>query len=62
MAGALFAPWVAPHNPFDLRTLNLMDALTPPAWEEGGNSSYPLGTDLSMLESFYNLATSTFTR
>ena len=45
VAGALFAPWVAPHNPFDLRTLNLMDALTPPAWEEGGNSSYPLGTD-----------------
>ena len=33
LAAALFAPWVAPHNPFDLRTLNLLDALTPPAWE-----------------------------
>ena len=28
---ALFAPWIAPHNPFDLRTLNLLDAFTPPA-------------------------------
>ena len=45
LAAALFAPWVAPHNPFDLRTLNLLDALTPPAWEEGGKSEYPLGTD-----------------
>ncbi len=42
---ALFAPWVAPHNPFDLRTLNLSDAFTPPAWEAGGNSTYLLGTD-----------------
>jgi peptide/nickel transport system permease protein len=42
---AVFAPWVAPHNPFDLRTLNLLDAFTPPAWSEGGNPSYPLGTD-----------------
>ncbi len=45
LAAALFAPWVAPHNPFDLRTLNLLDALTPPAWEEGGKSEYVLGTD-----------------
>ena len=33
-SAALFAPWVAPHNPFDLRTLNLLDALSPPAWDE----------------------------
>src|SRR5947199_315354 len=30
LAAALFAPWIAPHNPFDLATLNLTDALTPP--------------------------------
>lgn len=42
---AVFAPWVAPHNPFDLRTLNLLDAFTPPAWSERGNPSYFLGTD-----------------
>ncbi|MEP7260528.1 MAG: ABC transporter permease [Usitatibacter sp.] len=42
---AIFAPWVAPHNPFDLRTLNLMDAFTPPSWTERGNPTYLLGTD-----------------
>ena len=45
LVGAMFAPWVAPHNPFDLRTLNLSDAFTPPAWEAGGRSTYLLGTD-----------------
>ncbi len=44
VGAALFAPWVAPHNPFDLRTLNLGDALVPPAWL-GGHSQYLLGTD-----------------
>ncbi len=44
VGAALFAPWVAPHNPFDLRTLNLTDALSPPAWL-GGNARYLLGTD-----------------
>ncbi len=42
---SLFAPWVAPHNPFDLATLNLMDSRLPPAWMEGGNPAYLLGTD-----------------
>jgi peptide/nickel transport system permease protein len=42
---ALFAPWVAPHNPFDLATLELSDARLPPMWEEGGSAKYLLGTD-----------------
>jgi peptide/nickel transport system permease protein len=42
---AAFAPWVAPHNPFDLATLNLNDAFTPPAYTGKGNPVYPLGTD-----------------
>ena len=42
---ALLAPWVAPHNPFDLRTLNLLDAFTPPSWTDRGNPTYFLGTD-----------------
>jgi peptide/nickel transport system permease protein len=42
---ALFANWVAPHNPFDLATLELSDARLPPAWSEGGVPKYPLGTD-----------------
>jgi peptide/nickel transport system permease protein len=36
---------VSPHNPFDLATLNLSDARLPPAWVEGGNPSFFLGTD-----------------
>jgi peptide/nickel transport system permease protein len=42
---AAFAPWVAPHNPFDLKTLNLLDAFTPPAFTGKGNPAYFLGTD-----------------
>jgi len=42
---ATFADWVAPHNPFDLATLELSDSRLPPAWEEGGSSKYLLGTD-----------------
>jgi peptide/nickel transport system permease protein len=42
---ALFAPWIAPHDPFDLKTLNLLDSHTPPAWAEGGDARFLLGTD-----------------
>jgi peptide/nickel transport system permease protein len=42
---AAFAQWVAPHNPFDLATINLMDASLPPAWEAQGNPKFWLGTD-----------------
>ena len=40
-----FANWVAPHNPFDLATLELSDARLPPAWYADGQSKYLLGTD-----------------
>jgi peptide/nickel transport system permease protein len=40
-----FAGWVAPHNPFDLATLNLLDASTPPAWQQGGQPKFVFGTD-----------------
>ncbi|WP_425334698.1 ABC transporter permease [Paucibacter sediminis] len=42
---AVFAEFVAPHNPFDLSTLELMDSRLPPAWIEGGSGKYLLGTD-----------------
>jgi peptide/nickel transport system permease protein len=45
IVAAAFAFWVAPHNPFDLRTLNLLDAFTPPSWTERGNPTFLLGTD-----------------
>lgn len=45
LLGALFAPWVAPHRPFDLASLSLSDSLMPPAWSAEGRASYLLGTD-----------------
>jgi peptide/nickel transport system permease protein len=42
---AVFAHWIAPHNPFDLATLDLLDARLPPAWIEGGSGKYLFGTD-----------------
>jgi peptide/nickel transport system permease protein len=42
---ALFADFVAPHNPFDLATLELANAQLPPAWMEGGSRTFLLGTD-----------------
>jgi peptide/nickel transport system permease protein len=45
VGSALFAPWLAPHNPFDSATLNLSDGFTPPAWTDKGSARYLLGTD-----------------
>lgn len=42
---AAFAPWLAPHNPFDPATLDLMDGFTSPAWTGEGTSKFLLGTD-----------------
>ena len=45
VGSAVMAPWLAPRNPFDLASVSLLDAFSPPAWEEGGNAAYLLGTD-----------------
>lgn len=45
VGAALLAPLIAPQNPFDLATVDLMDSRTPPVWSEGGNPKYILGTD-----------------
>ncbi|MGI9310708.1 MAG: ABC transporter permease [bacterium] len=42
---SLFAPYVAPHDPFDMSGIDLLDALKPPAWSRGGEIGYLLGTD-----------------
>jgi peptide/nickel transport system permease protein len=42
MALAVFAPWIAPHDPLDQ---DLLHMLAPPMWSPDGSSSYPLGTD-----------------
>ena len=45
VGAAFLAPVIAPHDPYDLKSLSLLDANTPPAWEKGGDPSYLLGTD-----------------
>jgi peptide/nickel transport system permease protein len=42
---ALLAPLIAPHDPYDLASVSLLDATDPPAWLAGGSWSYLLGTD-----------------
>lgn len=42
---AAFAPLIAPHDPYDRMTVELMDAFMPPSWSEGGVAKYLLGTD-----------------
>lgn len=42
---AVFAPWVAPHDPFDPASISIMDSFIPPAWSPDGDPSFLLGTD-----------------
>ena len=59
---AVFAPLIAPMDPYDLTKIDLGNALLSPAWMDGGSFSFPLGTDdqgrgiLSTI--FYGLRTS----
>ncbi|NQW85593.1 MAG: ABC transporter permease [Alcaligenaceae bacterium] len=42
---ALFAPWIAPQNPYDLAKLDLMDSKLAPGSESMTGSLFLLGTD-----------------
>lgn len=42
---AFLAPWLAPSDPTALGAFNLIDAELPPAFVEGGDPRFPLGTD-----------------
>jgi peptide/nickel transport system permease protein len=46
VASAVFSHWLAPHDPFDLASLSLMDSFKPPVFTGAdANWAYPLGTD-----------------
>lgn len=45
LVGALFAPWLAVSDPYDLATLDLLASRLPPVWVSGGEMPYLLGTD-----------------
>lgn len=42
---AIFGPLFAPQDPYDVAGLSLIDSYKPPAWLEGGDSRFLLGTD-----------------
>lgn len=43
--GAFFAPLLAPTNPYDLASFDLLDSFVPPAFSEGGDPRFFIGTD-----------------
>ncbi|POF33024.1 ABC transporter permease [Roseibium marinum] len=42
---AFLAPWIAPHDPFDLASISIMDARVPPVWMDYSDPRFVLGTD-----------------
>jgi peptide/nickel transport system permease protein len=42
---AFSAPLIAPYNPYDPASIDILSAETPPMWMEGGMEDYILGTD-----------------
>ncbi len=46
LLGAIFAPLIAPQNPYDLSQLDPSASLLPAVWEEDGRMPYILGTDV----------------
>ena len=45
IVAAVFAPWIAPQDPYDLEKVSLEHFLKPPLWMEGGEAPFLLGTD-----------------
>ena len=44
-ASAALAPWIAPHTPYDLETLDIMNSTLAPIWQEESDPSFIFGTD-----------------
>ena len=42
---ALLAPFIAPYDPFDLASLDVLDSELPPSWLTGSDPRFLLGTD-----------------
>ena len=45
IGGAALAAWIAPTNPYDLTSFDLLDSLLPPSWSAEGDSRFVIGTD-----------------
>ena len=42
---AVFSPYIAPFDPYNLQILDIMDSELPPIWEPGADERFLLGTD-----------------
>jgi len=45
LLAALFAPLIAPYNPYDPASIDIMNSELPPAWQDVGDAAFWLGTD-----------------
>ncbi|MFT6301045.1 MAG: peptide/nickel transport system permease protein [Granulosicoccus sp.] len=45
IGGATLATWIAPTDPYDLTSFDLLDSLLPPSWSADGDSRFIIGTD-----------------
>ncbi|MCG7498873.1 ABC transporter permease [Vibrio sp. Of7-15] len=45
LLSALLSPLIAPTNPYDLASVDIMDSELPPSWMEEGDERFLLGTD-----------------
>jgi len=45
IGSALLCPLIAPTDPYDIASLDIMDSLIPPTWSDGGEARFPIGTD-----------------
>ncbi|RCW47790.1 MULTISPECIES: ABC transporter permease [unclassified Halanaerobium] len=43
---SVFAAFIAPHDPYNLASVSLMDSMRPPSWMEGGVGKFVFGSDL----------------
>lgn len=45
IGGAILADLIAPTDPYDLTSYDLLDSLLPPSWSEDGDARFIIGTD-----------------
>jgi peptide/nickel transport system permease protein len=43
---SISAPLIAPHNPYDTASIDIMDAEIPPSWMDSGDERFLFGTDI----------------
>ena len=45
IGAAALSPWLAPSNPYDIASIDIMDSLIPPVGSDGSDARFLIGTD-----------------